>query len=106
MYRVVVSTVFELVAYPPTHLKVMARRDGHVTSIKQTVNVATKEKSVSGFVDGVLCIWPNMCCIKRGKRFLTGDGATPLVIISDDDPKRALAQTRSNQGWLAPSGRN
>ena len=60
MHCVIVTPVFELVSYPAAYFKVVGRRHGDVASIKQTVNVAAKEKTVRRFVHALLCIRPDV----------------------------------------------
>jgi len=60
------------------------------------MNVAAKQKPICRFVLTMFRIRSNVRCIQRRERPLSGDGTTPLIIISHYDSKRALPQTRLN----------
>ena len=96
MHRVVVSAIFKFVSYPTAHLEMAGRCDRDVASIKQAMNVAAKQKPICRFVLTMFRIRSNVRCIQRRERPLSGDGTTPLIIISHYDSKRALPQTRLN----------
>src|ERR1700730_12220506 len=106
MHCVIVPPVFELVSYPPAHFKVVGRRHRDVASIKQTVNVAAKEKTVRRFVHPLLCVRRDVRRIQRRERPLAGYSTASLIIISHYYAKSPLSQTWPDQARLAPALRD
>src|SRR5262245_41550375 len=78
-------------------------RHGYIASVEQAVDVATKKQPVDRFVFAVICKRANMRRVQCRKSSLACNGATPGIVISDNDTKSALPEAGTNQCGFAPA---
>src|ERR1700730_1202978 len=101
MQGIVRVTVFEVLFEFPTDQESVVRRDGHIASVKEAVDIGTQKKTV---VDSMLAAStdrPNMSRFEHRKRLLSRDSTAALVGVDHDDPKPPLAKPRADQDWVA-----
>src|SRR3954447_2300962 len=95
------ATVFELLADAAAHLKPEIGRNGHIPSIKETVDVTTQENTVGGIVLAALRERTDVSGVQGRKGFLACDRTTAVIDISDEQGKRTLSQPRLHEPRLA-----
>lgn len=104
MKLVIVSPVVELLPDAPAHLKAQIGSDGHIASVKQAVNVAAQQKTVSGLMLATFAIGPDMRGFERRERPFLGDGATAVVAVRHQNAESPLPKARADQLRLTKPG--
>lgn len=81
----VILAIVEVISKAPTYLKPVFRRHSDIASIKQYVEVASKEQAIVQTVLAALSERSNMRRLEHGQRLLARHGAFSLVGIHDHD---------------------
>lgn len=84
--------IVEIVLEPAAHEETAIGGDGHVSLVKEAVDVGPQEEAV---VELVLASHPHgedVGGVQDRERLLSRDGASALVVVRDQDPERPLAQ--------------
>ncbi len=79
--------------------------DGDVAGVEKTVDIGAEEEAV---VEAVLASFghrPDVGGVQDGEGLLSRHGAAALVVVRDQDPEGALAQTRTHQDRISPHRR-
>ncbi len=87
---VIVSTVFELLLDPPTHVKFQVRGYGDITAVEQCVDIATQEQAILWIVRATFRKWFDMRRFKCWQCSFTRDCAFSLIRVGHHDAKCAL----------------
>jgi hypothetical protein len=101
MEGVVMSPVLKLLLDAAAHLEAQIGRNRHIASIKQAVDIASKEETIARLVAPALAIGPDMSGFERREGALLCDRTTALVDVSYYNSKCTLAKTWVDEVRLA-----
>ncbi len=83
MQGIVIPAVFVIFFYPAAYLEAVIGRYGHVTGVKQAMDVGAKQNSIGNLMGSTLVIRLYMTRFEGRQGTFSGDCASSLVSISD-----------------------